>query len=169
MSPVRSRFDIFAYRLSHWLDKLRHQLSLPAPRGGKSRRRQSRIRSSIQPLLERLEPIVLLSPVTWTGAAGDNNWDTGGNWSTGTTPGAGDDVTINVTTPVTITHSAAVTDTINSLVSNTAILLSGGTLNVNTTLSDSAPITLAGGSLGNATVQSGTAWWAPQPAARSAT
>ena len=142
------------FRLRSWVRKLSHQLSLPAPRIRRPRTYPPGKR--VQPRLEDLEPLMLLSTVTWTGAAGDNNWDTGGNWSTGNTPGAGDDAVINVASPTTITHSAAVTDTINSLTSNAAIVLSGGTLNVNTTLNDSAGLTLQGGTLGNATVQSGT-------------
>jgi len=43
--------------------------------------------------IESLEPRLLLSAVTWTGAAGDNQWTTPGNWSTNALPGPGDDVT----------------------------------------------------------------------------
>jgi hypothetical protein len=36
-----------------------------------------------------------MATVTWTGGAGDNNWNTGGNWSGGSAPSATDDVIFN--------------------------------------------------------------------------
>jgi hypothetical protein len=60
--------------------------------------------------------------MNWTGAAGDNNWDTAANWDIGSAiatspPGTGDDVQINSGT-VNLSHAA----TVNSLT------VSGGTL-----------------------------------------
>src|SRR5579864_6155414 len=79
--------------------------------------------------LEQLEERVLLSVVNWINPAG-GAWNTAANWDSGV-PGPGDDAVINLANPnlVTITHSTG-TDTIHSLVSNAAINLSGGTLNV---------------------------------------
>jgi hypothetical protein len=45
-------------------------------------------------VLELLESRVVPSTVYWTGAQ-DTNWDNPANWSTGSTPGAGDDVVVN--------------------------------------------------------------------------
>ena len=49
-----------------------------------------------RPHLETLETRALLAAVTWTGGAGDNNWDTAANWSTDSVPASADDVTINI-------------------------------------------------------------------------
>ena len=47
-----------------------------------------------------MEERTLLSNVSWTGNAHDNNWDTPGNWNTDSLPGMGDDVTINTSADV---------------------------------------------------------------------
>jgi len=65
--------------------------------------------------------------VTWTGTAGDNNWDTGGNWSTGSALTSADAVQINSGT-VNLNHAATVSN----------LTLSGGTL------VDSAAMTVSG-------------------------
>jgi hypothetical protein len=62
-----------------------------------------------------MEERALLSAVSWTGNAGDNNWDTPGNWSGSDLPGSGDDVTISVS--ANVVHSNNVADSINSLTS----------------------------------------------------
>ncbi len=60
--------------------------------------------------------------ITWTGGSGNSDWNTGGNWSTGTVPGASDSVVIvaSTTTPV-----------LTTLVSAGAINLTSGTITVN--------------------------------------
>jgi hypothetical protein len=72
--------------------------------------------------------------VYWTGAAGDGNWDTAGNWSINAVPGPNDAVTIDNTyeaSPFTVTHSAG-TDSVYSLtVSGGASL--AGTANLDVT------------------------------------
>ncbi len=65
---------------------------------------------SCRPRFERMEERTLLSPVTWTGAAGNNDWDTPDNWSTDSVPGSMDDVTINI--PADITHASNTADSI---------------------------------------------------------
>jgi hypothetical protein len=55
----------------------------------------------------------------------------------------------------TVTHSVGL-DTINSLSSDGAVVLSGGTLTDNTTLTVTSTFTLSGGTLANATVSAGT-------------
>src|SRR5262249_2402687 len=105
--------------------------------------------------LESLEDLVLLSTVNWTNAAG-GDWDTPGNWSTNTLPTVNDDVVINESGNVTITHSKNATDSVKSVTAGNPITLSGGTLTVSGSLSDTSTINLAGGTLANAKVASGT-------------
>ena len=81
---------------------------------------------SCRPRLEWMEPRTLLSAVTWTGDAGDNNWDTANNWSPVGVPGSGADVTINI--PANVVHSDNVADSIKSLTSTEPLTISGGTL-----------------------------------------
>jgi hypothetical protein len=69
----------------------------------------------------------------WTGAAGDNQWTTSGNWSTGAVPGSTDQVCIgSAFTGVTVTIPALATanEDIASLVSNANINITGGPLTV---------------------------------------
>jgi hypothetical protein len=84
---------------------------------------------------EALENRVMLSIVTWTNTSG-GDWDTAANWSGGTVPGAGDDVTIDVPGGVAITHSQNVIDAIHSLSASDPITLGRGTLSVASSLSD---------------------------------
>jgi len=42
----------------------------------------------------------------WTGAAGDNNWNTAGNWSLGVVPAAGEDIQIGPGVTATIQNGA---------------------------------------------------------------
>jgi hypothetical protein len=95
-------------------------------------------------MVEPLEGRVLPAPIQWINAAG-GDWDTPGNWSSGTVPGSADDVTINLS-GITITHNQGVTDTINSLTSSNPISLSAGTLSMvaDSTVGD---LSLAGGTL----------------------
>src|SRR5579871_6383598 len=67
--------------------------------GGRPARRSHFFR----PLLETLEDRTLLSIVSWIGGSGD--WNDTTHWSTGSLPGATDDVQINVS-GITVTHSA---------------------------------------------------------------
>ncbi len=100
-----------------------------------------------------MEPRTLLSAVTWTGGAGDNNWDTPGNWSTDSVPGSADDVTINIA--ANVVHSNDVTDSINSLTSKEPLTLSGGTLSIAAASTIDSTLAITGGTLtgtGNLTV-----------------
>jgi hypothetical protein len=93
------------------------------------------------------------SSETWTGAAGDNKWETKGNWDINTVPGKNDSVTIN---SGTVTINAA-TANINQLT------ITGGSLSViggaafNMTQGGGNNITLSGGSFngGSGTVTTG--------------
>ena len=100
---------------------------------------------SSRPRIEWMEPRTLLSAVTWTGTAGDNNWDTAANWSTDTIPGAADDVTINIAADVV--HSDDVSDSINSLTSTEPLTISGGSLSIAAASTTSAALTIDGGTL----------------------
>src|SRR5271165_5742243 len=101
----------------------------------------------------RLENRLLLS-VTWINPDG-GDWDTPANWSGDQLPTAGDDVFIN-TAGITITHSANMMDTIKSLTSVADVTLSGGSLIVTGQVKSTGGLTLAGGTLGSATVDAGT-------------
>ena len=85
----------------------------------------------------------LLSSVSWTGGAGDNNWDTANNWSGNAVPGSGDDVTINVASD--IVHSQNVADSINSLTSIEPLTISGGTLSIAAASTINSTLTINGG------------------------
>src|SRR6185312_4226605 len=82
--------------------------------------------------VETLEQRCLLSTVTWTGAAGDLKWATGGNWSGGTgtggLPGSGQDVVIS-SGFATIT-AATGTLSINTLSSDSPISFTSGSLTI---------------------------------------
>lgn len=70
-------------------------------------------------VVEALESRLLLSAVSWTGDAGDNQWTTPGNWSTHALPGPGDDVTINAPgSPAITLDSGAQAVSVHSLQSS---------------------------------------------------
>jgi type VI protein secretion system component Hcp len=93
--------------------------------------------------------------ITWINSAG-GDWDTASNWSGGVVPGPNDDVVINVSPAVTITHAQNVTDTVKSVTASDPLVLSGGTLSITGQLNDSANVYIGNGNLANATVTSGT-------------
>src|SRR5262245_4200247 len=87
------------------------------------------------PRTELLEDLTLPSSVFWNNPAG-GNWMTPANWrddmGASRLPGAADDVFINQT-GITVTHSAG-TDTVRSLTSRAAFVMSGGTLTAGTSV-----------------------------------
>jgi hypothetical protein len=93
-----------------------------------------------------MESRALLSAVTWTGAAGDHNWDTPGNWTGDAVPGSADDVTIN--TGARVVHSTDAIDTIHNL------NVTGGTVDV-----QSGYLTLQGGTDTGATFTVDSGAW----------
>jgi hypothetical protein len=103
-------------------------------------------RRVFRPRLESLECRNLPSTVTWISPI-SGDWSVGSNWSTGTVPGANDDVVIN--TPVTVTHSSPQTDTVHSLTESAGagLELSGGTLSFATTFTLNGTLLLDGGTL----------------------
>ena len=109
-------------------------------------RRGERLRTrSRRPRVELMESRTLLSAVTWTGDAGDDNWDTPDNWSTQSVPGADDDVTIDTT--ATVVHSADVTDTIDSLTTTAPLSITGGTLSIASASTIGGPLSITAGTL----------------------
>jgi hypothetical protein len=95
--------------------------------------------------------------VTWINPAG-GFWDDPANWSGGVLPGPDDNVLIDVPGEVTITHRTGLT-VINRLISRESLALTGGTLDVTTTLQVDGAFTLAfsgtGTTLRHATVLPG--------------
>jgi autotransporter-associated beta strand protein len=92
-----------------------------------------------------MEPRALLSAVSWTGGAGDNNWDTAANWNTDAVPGSADDVTIDVVADVV--HSNNIVDSINSLTSTQPLTISGGSLSIAAASTISSTLSISGGTL----------------------
>ena len=114
-----------------------------APYARKSKRSRSYL-----PRAEWMEPRTLLSAISWTGGAGDNNWDTPGNWSTRSVPGSGDDVTINIA--ANVAHSSNAADSINSLNSTEPLTISGGTLSIAAASTINSTLSITGGMLAGA-------------------
>jgi hypothetical protein len=74
--------------------------------------------------LEPLEARTLLSTINWISTS-SGDWDTAINWDANRVPTSSDDVVINVP-GVTITHALGVSDSVDSLTSQEALVLSGG-------------------------------------------
>jgi hypothetical protein len=104
---------------------------------------------------ERLAP----ATISWINANG-GDWDTAGNWSSGSQPGANDDVLINLP-GVTVTHNQAVTDSIHSLTSSDPIIFSAGTLSLAAASTITGGLTFSDGTItgaGNLLISGLTAW-----------
>ncbi len=72
--------------------------------------------------LEILEQRLVMSQVSWTGAGGDLSWQDARNWSTGSVPGATDDVSGN---PTIVFNGTA---TIQNLADGDSLDIAGGSL-----------------------------------------
>ena len=121
--------------------------------------RKSQKRSSIRQKwwkfgIETLEPRIAPALVTWDGGGDGVSWGDAANWDGDVLPGTGDDVVIDDIGDITVNHSIGTTS-IHSLVSNEGLTLSGGTLNVATSIQVSNTFKLAGGTIQNATVLPG--------------
>jgi YD repeat-containing protein len=95
-----------------------------------------------------LEDRVLPTTVNWVNP-NSGNWDVGANWSTGSVPGAGDDVVINTTGAVTVTIQAGDYESVHSLTTaaNDALSIAGGSLIVAANSTLSGGLAMTGGSL----------------------
>ena len=100
---------------------------------------------SCRPRMEWMEPRTLLSAVTWTGGAGDNNWDSVANWNPERVPTSTDDVTINIAANV-VYSLANVTDSINSLTSTEPLTISAGGISI-AAASTIGSLSISGGTL----------------------
>ncbi len=83
----------------------------------------------------------------WTGAAGDNNWNTAGNWSLGVVPAAGEDIQIGPGVTATIQNGATASLDGNIDNQGTIALGSAGGAGATLTIGGGADstVTLAGG------------------------
>ena len=92
--------------------------------------------------------------IEWTNPAG-GFWDDPNNWEGGMLPGASDNVVINVAANVVITHRMDNT-TVNRIVSTGSLAITGGTLEVTTTVQVDGEFTIGNGAtLRGATVVPG--------------
>jgi RHS repeat-associated protein len=103
---------------------------------------------------EALEQRKLLA-VSWTGLGDGTNWHDSNNWSGLTIPVATDDVVIDVPSNPSIAFSSNTgTRSVRSLITRESIVFQGGALQVETSFDVDATVTLAGGTIRNATVNS---------------
>jgi RHS repeat-associated protein len=97
-------------------------------------------------LLERLEDRLAPAQVFWA-VDTDGFWDLGSNWSTGVVPGPNDDVVIDRTTPVSVTHRSG-SDTVRSIIGRDALAVASfSTLTVTGAVDVTGGVTLLGGTL----------------------
>ncbi len=85
----------------------------------------------------------------WTGTAGDNQWTTASNWSTGAVPISTDNVCIasSFTTAIKIGSLAAANQTISSLNDGAPISFTSGPLTISGVATFAADLAISGGTL----------------------
>ena len=130
-------------RLSYWLRRLCAHWKLPR---GRALIRQRPWLSLSRSRIELLESRIYLSPVAWDGGGDGVHWGDPLNWSADVLPVSVDDVTIGFGT-ATIIHNIN-DDTIHSLTTSNKVVLSGGTLTINSLSSINNDFTISGGVLG---------------------
>src|SRR5262249_33316180 len=96
----------------------------------------------------------MLSIASWDGGGDGTLWSDRLNWSGDQLPGAADDVEINIAGNPNIVLASG-SQSIHSLHSAEAIVLSGGSLQVSGTVEVDNTFTFSGGTLRNATVLPG--------------
>ena len=141
-----------------FLSNLRNALNWfgSSPSDGASGRQSgdwNRSKLSIEPLEDRR----MLSVIHWDGGASGTgtDWSVAENWQGDQLPTAADDVVIDTTNGLTITHSSG-TDSVNSITSTNALMLSRGTLAVSGAIQVNNIFTIAGGTLADATILAGS-------------
>ena len=100
-------------------------------------------------LLEPLEERVVPSTVTWINS-GSGAWDNGNNWSSGSVPGASDNVVISTSANATITVQSGDTESVNSITTLAAtdtLSITGGSLTVAASSTLAETLSMSGGSL----------------------
>jgi YD repeat-containing protein len=111
-------------------------------------------------LMMLMPPVAIAANITWTGGGDGVSWSDANNWSGRVLPASGDDVTIGTVTgnpTIQFTGTAGLVQ-INSLTSSEPVTVSGGTLQVATTIQMSQNLTLAGGTIKGCTIsRSGSA------------
>jgi fibronectin-binding autotransporter adhesin len=87
-----------------------------------------------------------MASISWLNSV-SGNWNTAANWSTGTVPGAGDDVTINVSSAATITHNSG-TSVVSTLYTGSlaTLAVTGGSLTASGYATLYGPVTQSAGS-----------------------
>ena len=108
--------------------------------------------NSYRPQLEAFEDRVVLSTIYWSNPA-SGDWETAGNWSSGSVPGPDDDVIIDVPARISITHDTG-SDLVHSLSNNQNLVVTGGSsLTVTDTLSENGSLLV---DVGSSMVANGT-------------
>ncbi len=90
----------------------------------------------------------------WT-TNGSGDWDVAANWSAGAVPGPADSVGINVPAAATVTVRSG-TQRVRSLVSNEALLITGGSLSAEETIQVNNAFTLRSGAIKDTTLLAGS-------------
>jgi YD repeat-containing protein len=122
-----------------------------------SSRTPSRVRLR-KPGVELLEKRTLLATINWSSPS-SGDWENPANWDLLRLPTSSDDVVINMS-GITVMHSTS-NDTINSLSSQDALVISGGVLSIASASSIIRSLTISGGTLtgaGDLTVAGLTTW-----------
>jgi hypothetical protein len=99
-----------------------------------------------RPHVEGLEERWVLATVHWINPAG-GFWADAASWSTGAVPGPDDDVVLDAPGDVTVNHSIG-DDTVHSIAGNNALVLSGGSLSLDTTSAFDGPLDVVAGTVG---------------------
>src|SRR5262245_31819255 len=114
-------------------------------------------------LVEGLESRIAPATFNWDGGGDGTTWTDARNWDSpgnNLLPGAADDAVINAAAGISIVHSSG-TDSLRSLTSQNAILLSGGSLTIGAASTINNTFTLTGGTLsgtGDLTVSGLLSW-----------
>jgi hypothetical protein len=96
----------------------------------------------LRPVVSRLEERTLLSTITWA-ADVSGDWDNAAMWTGGVVPGAGDDAVVSFGN-ITVTHSSAVGDSVDSVNCQEPLDLTSGSLTIDTTSPSQHSSTVSG-------------------------
>jgi len=134
----------------------RSRAGLNRPRQARPSRREYRFDQ-----IESLERRTLLAPVSWI-LAGNGDWNTAANWSTGKVPGPGDDVNLDGASGSYVINYSSGTSAVNSIQAKRDQLdLTGGSLELDAASEFDGTLNLNGGTLianGEITLQGNSSW-----------